>query len=467
MGQMMQRFQTSARHTVQRLFEPVDAASLAVFRIAVGALLLWEVTRFFRFGWIEQQFIEPQFHFTYFGFEWVRPLPAVGMYTLFVFLGVCAVGMLLGLYYRICTALFCAGFSYVFLIDQALYLNHFYLICLITFLLVFIPANCTWSLDAVRNRTLRCNVVPRWALSLLRVQIGIIYFYAGLAKLNNDWLRGEPMREWLAELAPGSILSTQAVAHFLSYGGVLFDLLVVPLLLWRRTRLFALAVAVAFHVGNHFLFQIGVFPWFMIAATLLFLEPGWPRRLLHFDLSARDALSQPARRRRRRTVGLIGVYLLLQSLIPLRHHLYPGNPSWTEEGHRFAWHMKLRSKQADALFFVHDGSASETFRFDAWAFLEPWQYDKMAGRPDMILQMAHFIASDFRTDSDKPISVHAEVVASLNSRPAQLLVNPNVDLASEPRSLRHASWINLLATDFDVSHRSGRSRTVVARQLTP
>lgn len=467
MGSVMQGFPTLTRDIVQRLFEPVDAASLAVFRIAVGGLLLWEVTRFFRFGWIDQQFIEPRFHFTYFGFEWVRPLPAVGMYTLFVLLGVCAVGMLLGLYYRICTALFCIGFSYVFLIDQALYLNHFYLICLITFLLVFIPANCTWSLDAGCNRTLRCNVVPRWALSLLRAQIGIVYFYAGLAKLNNDWLRGEPMREWLAELAPASILSTQAAAHFFSYGGMLFDLLVVPLLLWRRTRPFALAVAAAFHAGNHFLFQIGVFPWFMIAATLLFLEPEWPRRMLRFDPSARDAASQPARRNRRRTVGLISAYLLLQLLIPLRHHLYPGNPSWTEEGHRFAWHMKLRSKRADALFFVHDVSTGETFQFDAWAFLRPWQYDRMAGRPDMILQMAHFIASDFRGHSGRPVAVHAEVVASLNSRPAQLLVNPRVNLANEPRSLCHASWINLLTTDFDVSRLSDRSRDIAARRVTP
>jgi hypothetical protein len=219
------------------------------------------------------------------------------------------------------------------------------------------------------------------------------------------------------------------------------------LLLWRRTRAAGLAVGVAFHVSNHFLFHIGIFPWFMIAATLLFLEPDWPRRLLRRNAPGRDAFRQSVRRHHWIVAGLLGVYLLMQMLIPLRHHLYPGNPSWTEEGHRFAWHMKLRSKRADARFFVHDASTGETLEFHAWEFLEPWQYDKMASRPDMILQLAHFIESDFRGQSDKSLAVYAHVVASLNSRPPQMLIDPNVNLAAERRSLRHAYWINPLVLD--------------------
>ena len=85
---------------LHRIGRPVDGASLAVFRMAVGALMLWEMSRFFRYGWIDAQFVEPKFHFTFYGFEWIRPLPANGMYVVFGILSVAAIGVFLGLFYR-------------------------------------------------------------------------------------------------------------------------------------------------------------------------------------------------------------------------------------------------------------------------------------------------------------------------------------------------------------------------------
>ena len=260
-----------------RLFAPVDIASLACFRIVFGAIMLWEVIRYFSHGWIERYFITPTFHFTFYGFGWVQPWPGDGMYWHFFALGVLALLIMVGFLYRLSAALFFLGFTYVFLLDQARYLNHFYLVCLLSLLMVLIPAHRALSVDALARPSLRAATAPAWALWLLRAQVGLVYFYAGVAKLNGDWLRGEPIRDWLAYRTDfpiiGPLFTQEPVMWMFAYGGLLLDLLLAPLLLWRRTRWFAFALAVLFHLLNAGLFSIGIFPWLMIAATVMFFPP--------------------------------------------------------------------------------------------------------------------------------------------------------------------------------------------------
>lgn len=445
-----------------RLFEPIDIASLVHFRIAFGAIMLWEVWRYFSYGWIGRYYVEPTFHFTYFGFDWVRPWPESGMYLHFAALGVLAVCIMLGVQYRIAAALFFLGFTYVFLLEQGRYLNHFYLICLLSLLVIFVPAHRAASFDAWRRPALWSETVPAWGLWLLRAQLGIVYFYGGLAKLNEDWLRGEPLRTWFirdgyAEMEiVGPFFASEAAAYLFSYGGLLFDLLIVPLLLWRRTRMYAFAGVVAFNVLNAWLFSIGIFPWMMIAASLLFFAPDWPRRLdfgsggtaREEDPPADDPVqdwprSAPAALRpsQRLTLGLLAAYLVVQLLVPLRHLLYPSEVSWSEEGHLFSWHMKLRDKEAEARFFVTDPTANEAWEVDPHAYLTPWQLQKMSNRPDMILQFSHHLADELRGQGRERVEVRAQVMASLNGRPPQWLIDPTVDLAAQPRNLEPASWI--------------------------
>jgi len=264
-------------------FAPVDAASLAVFRLAFGGLLLWEVWKFFTNGWIARYYVDPAFHFTYYSFEWVRPWPGQWMYVHFLVLGVLAACIALGACYRLAAGLFFLGFSYVFLLEQARYLNHLYLVCLLSFLLAIVPAHRALSFDAWLRPHPDSGVVPVWALWLLRFQVAVPYVYGGIAKLNGDWLAGEPIRSWLVERsvdsALGAWLTQEWLVYSICYGGLLFDLAIVPLLLWRRTRAVALVAALAFHLTNAYLLTIGIFPWLMIAATLLFLPPDWPRRV--------------------------------------------------------------------------------------------------------------------------------------------------------------------------------------------
>ena len=431
-----------------RLFAPVDIASLACFRIAFGALMAWEVTRYFGHRWIQASYVQPTFHFKYYGFEWIEPWPGHGMYVHFAALGALALCLMIVLFYRAAAGLFFLGVSYVFLLDQAYYLNHLYLISLLSLLLVFVPAHRALSFDAWRRPALQASTAPAWALWLLRAQVGIPYFYAGLAKLNGDWLRGEPMRQWLAKGASlpviGPSLGTEW-ATFFSYGALVFDLLVVPALLFRPSRPFAFALAMVFHGLNAMLFSIGVFPWLMIAATTLFFPPEWPRR---FGVPLpRSPVTDPAwdaarlLPRQRAALAVLGGYLAVQLLFPLRHFLYPGNVNWTEEGHRFSWHMKLRDKEARALFRLRDASTGTTWEVSPRWHLTRRQAEEMASRPDMILQFAHHLAAEARRRGQARVEVRALVTATLNGRRPQALVDPEVDLAKEPRSLRPAWWI--------------------------
>lgn len=439
------------------LFSSVDSASLVYFRIAFGVIMLWEVWRYFNHNWIKRYWIDPIFNFTYYGFDWIQPWPGKGMYFHFLGMGILAILIVLGLWYRISAILFFFGFTYIFLLEKARYLNHFYLICLISFLLIFIPAHRTFSLDAWRHSNRRIDKVPAWTVWILRLQIGIPYFYGGLAKLNSDWLQGEPMRMWMANRTDfpliGSLFTEEWMVYLFSYGGLLLDLFVVPFLLWRRTRPFAFGAAVIFHLMNARLFSIGIFPWFMIAATTIFFPPDWPRRLLgqrkKVKRSRRKTQSISSRilhPKQSLTLALLGIYLSLQLLIPFRHFLYPGNVSWTEEGHRFAWHMKLRSKKSNALFKVINSSNNEVQLVSPTDFLPRWQARKMATRPDMILQFSYFLAEEMGKANNDSVEVQAEVFASLNGRNYQRLISPNVDLSQQPQTLKPANWIMPLET---------------------
>lgn len=430
------------------LWQPVDIAFLVYFRIAFGSILLWEVQRYFNHGWIQAYWMNPAFNFTYPGFGWVQPWPGNGLIWHFALLGVLALFIVLGCFYRLSTLLFFLGFTYIFLLEQARYLNHFYLICLLSFLLIGLPAHRLCSIDVLRQPKLLSQTAPAWTLWLLRFQIGVPYFYGGIAKLNGDWLRGEPMRLWLSSSTDlpliGRFFTAEWMVYLLSYSGLLLDLLIVPLLIWRQTRLIAFVFAVLFHLTNAKLFVIGIFPWFMIAATALFFPPSWPRQavavLLNIPVKASTTAIAPQRYRALITSCLL-IYVSVQCLLPLRHYLYPGNVSWTEEGHRFAWHMKLRDKQGRAEFLGRDPATQVVKSLPPEQFLASWQIRKMAGRPDMVLQFAHYLAKTVPTQGDQPLEVRARVWVSLNGRPAQLLIDPLVDLAQEQRSLRPADWI--------------------------
>ena len=448
----------------QRLNQSVDILPLVYFRVVFGFMMLIEVYRYFTFGWIERYYIEPEFLFKYFGFGWVSVLPGMGMYLHFLGLGILAVLIILGLWYRWVMPLFFLAFTYVFLVAQSTYLNHFYLICLISFVLIFLPLNRFASLDVGRQPQLQQDRVPAWTLWLLRFQIAVPYIYGGIAKINADWLRGEPMRAWLSDKTDfplmGSYFREEWVVYAFSYSGLIFDLLIVPLLLWRPTRWLAVGWAITFHMLNNQLFSIGIFPWFMLLATPLFFPDDSLRkffRKLNLGFTAvRSSNAFPSRDFMLGRVGLVFwcLFIAFNLLVPFRHFLYPGNVSWTEEGHCFAWHMKLRGKDGLTQFKLVDSDTGKAWFVDPADYLSERQQRKMRTRPGMILQFGQYLGQKWRDQGHDHIAVYANAKARLNDRPYQTLIDPKVDLMQVSLSLKSAPWI--LPLDVGANRPTGR-----------
>ncbi len=429
-------------------------------RIAFGAIVVWEVWRYAERGWIERYYLAPEVQFTYLFFPWVRAWPGDGMLVHFALLALAGALVSIGAWYRVAAWATFVLLAYVFLLEQSRYLNHVYLMCLLAFLLAVVPAQRTWSVDAWRAG--RDRPVPAWSMTIVRFQVGAMYAFAALAKLNPDWLAGMPMDRWLSsrgDLPVIGPLTRLPDAHLLfAYGGLAIDLLAVPALVWRRSRPYAFALLVAFHLANDQMFSIGVFPALAIAVTTSFFDHDWPRRALARltgrvagRVAGRSSGTRAARGRalgsaERLALAVVALFALTQLALPLRHHLYPSDVAWSEEGHRFSWRMMLRSKRGDVRFAVVSPSRG-TWLVDARDHLEPFQAGQATTRPDLILQLAHHLARHYASEGHPDVAVHAIAYVRLNGREPRMLIDPFVDLASERRTWRPAAWILPLAPD--------------------
>jgi len=450
----------------RRAFAPRDAASLGAFRMFFGLLMAVAIIRFASMGWIKALYLDPAYHFSYWGLTWIRPLGTPGTYGLFAGIGLAALGLAVGWRPRLMALVFCLLFGYVELIDKATYLNHYYFITVASLWLCILPAGKAY---AVSSRTLGPEErwVPAWSLWALRAQVGLVYFFAGIAKANSDWLwHAQPLRIWLNARSDlpfaGPFLSTSLAAYGASWAGFCFDTTAPFFLLWRRTRPYAFVCVVLFHAATSILFPIGMFPWIMIASATVFFEPDWPRRLGWFWIRMRHATRGIVSILRGRpsfttnptgavTAAIPGprlapfaglsfaargyllapaaavMLLIWQVAVPMRSHLYPGDAAWHEQGFRFSWRVMLVEKLGDVQYRVEDADGSHT-QVDPAAYLTPLQNRMMAYAPDMIRQCAVWIAEDMRRRGRRPVAVYADARVTLNGRPSRALLDPSANL---------------------------------------
>lgn len=416
------------------LSAPIDVASLALFRVLFGLVLSAAALRFVWKGWVRTQLIEPVFHFTYPYFEFVRPWPAPLMYAHFGVLIVAGLSLALGFRSRLSAAILAFGWAYVELIDRATYLNHYYLATSLLLLLACTPAGAAFSIDTRLSPERGAASMPRWVLLALRLQVAVVYVFAGLAKLNADWLlRAQPLRIWLAATSGTlpwleSWLNQPASAFIASWLGAAFDLSVVPLLLWRRTRAAAFTAAIAFHTLTGLLFPIGMFPWIMSAAVTLLLPPDWPRRWLPLVPRHRGRLTAPPRA----AAWIVALYCTLQLAVPLHHHLLVRDSVWTHEGFDFAWKIMLVEKSGSVQFIARDRVDGRSWSIPTSPYLTPLQELALARDPRLIVAFARHLAREQRARTGDDIAVFADAFASLNGRPAQRLIAADVDLTRDP-----------------------------------
>lgn len=447
----------SYRKVFSYLTEPVSIAPLVTFRIAFGLVMLFSTVRYMTLGWVDTQLIDPVLHFSYFGFDWVKPLPGKSLYLVFVLMTLSSIGIALGSFYRLSAIIFFISFTYVELIDITYYLNHYYFVSIVAFLLILVPANRRFSVDVWRNPALRADQIPRWCIGVFKLQIGIVYTYAGLAKFNYDWLfNALPLSIWLPAKTSipiiGWIFKYKFTAYLFSWFGLIFDTFIVGALLWRKTRWLAFFAVIVFHSLTGLLFQIGVFPIVMIFAVTIFFSAPFHEQILsklsgflsNWFGSLPPVDFKQSFYSHSNTVYVIPfliVFFLFQLIFPWRYLLYDGNLFWTEEGYRFSWRVMLMEKAGTATFYVQDGQDGREGSVINNQFLNPHQEKQMAMQPDLILQFAHYLRDHFRAEGMDDPKVRAEVWVTLNAKPAKLLVDPNIDLAKETDGWHAKDWV--------------------------
>jgi uncharacterized membrane protein YphA (DoxX/SURF4 family) len=381
--------------------------------------------------------------FPYAGFQWLPMLPPHGIYVVVGLMALAGVTMALGLCHRLSAAMVFLTWGYLYAVEstRTYWMSYYYLELLVTFLLIWMPAARRYSVDAWLGRKRNLPVtVPYWTIFLLRGQLLITYFYAGVAKINSDWLgQLEPVRYYLSKaramtdfapyLSPAHldllkrVLMSDTLAYLISYVGVMFDLSVGFLLLFRRTRIFGIVLMLIFHATNHFILfdDIEWFPLVGMATALIFLDPDWPERLWKWLRRPRFAkpdwgwfaaggvlfpvvgaalgwklkpdrplagIKEPIRPSRF-AAPLVSIWLVWQVLIPIRHYFIAGDSRFTWEGLSFSWRLKAEVYRSTPLTLtvedpaIISGSEAGSARID-WA---NWHGDRVIYRtltPDQI-----------------------------------------------------------------------------------
>ncbi|WP_298533288.1 HTTM domain-containing protein [uncultured Algibacter sp.] len=436
------------------LNKQTSAAPLAVFRICFGIMMCYGMMRFGYHGWIDTLYIQPKFHFSYFGFEWIKPL-GVYTYLLFIVCGLSALMVAIGFKYRLTIITFFLCFTYIELMDKTTYLNHYYFISLLSFVMIFLPANTHFSIDNIIRKTSYKNI-PRWTIDAVKLLLGIVYFYAGLAKINSDWLfRAMPLKIWLPSkydlpLIGDSLMHQEWFHYAMSWCGMLYDLAIPFLLLYKRTRLFAFFMVLFFHIFTRVLFPIGMFPFIMIVSTLIFFDSGLHKRIINgiksvfgsIGSKVNIAINENYRYTfRRPVVILFALFFIWQVLFPFRYVFYPGELFWTEEGFRFSWRVMLMEKMGISTFKIVNSETGDFFYVDNSDFLTDFQEKQMSFQPDFILEYAHYLGDHFKAQGHQNVEVYVESYVALNGRLSQPYINDKVDLYQQKESLKPKDWI--------------------------
>lgn len=429
----------------------VDIAPLASLRFIFGVVMLVSLTRFYLKGWISSIYLTPSFHFKYWGFEWVTVPSEHLLYTLFILCFITCLFVALGFLYRFSSLLFFLSFTYIQLMDKSTYLNHYYFISIISFLLILVPAHKNYSIDSLLFPSVRKEKTAQWTILIFKLQMSILYIFAGVAKINSDWLlHGQPLKIWLRGKSNipviGWIVKYKITPYLFAWSGMLYDLLIPFILIYRRTRVYGYIAVLGFHILTSIFFPgIGMFPYIMMGITLIFFPSTYhktfigflfPRQMETPNFKSKGASYQTI------IQSVLIIHFILQLYLPLRYIAYPGQLFWNEEGFRYSWRVMLIEKAGYAQFIIKDPKTLNTMEVTNSDFLTQTQEKMMSTQPDLILEYAQHLHQYYANLYDnQSLEVYANIFVTLNGRKSRRFVNQHVNLAAQKENLAHKSWI--------------------------
>ena len=398
-------------------------------------------------------YIDPSFHFTFYGFEWVTPL---GNYTylLFFICGLAAFFVAIGYKYYMSIIIFFLSFTYIELMDKTTYLNHYYFVSILSFLMIFLPSNSSYSVDSYLQKK-SFKYTPKWCVDSIKLLLFIVYFYSGLAKINKDWLfEAQPLKIWLTTgsydfpLIGSNLMQQEWFHYFMSWGGMFYDLLIPFLLIYTRTRVFGFLLVIFFHLFTVLLFPIGMFPYIMIMSSLIFFSSKTHKKILDFILKPFIDKIKSIRemkiiniQKERISLIVVSVFFIIQFLFPLRYSLYPGELFWNEQGYRFSWRVMLMEKKGYTTFKVVNKENDNSFYIMNNSFLTEFQERQMSFQPDFIIEYAHFLGNYYKNLGLNDIEIYADSYVALNGRISKRFIDPEIDLLKQKRGFKNKDWI--------------------------
>lgn len=418
----------------------VDNSPLVFFRICYGFLVFAESAGAIVTGWVDRVFIDTSYTFTFIGFEWMQALPGYGMYIYYGVMAISGICIMLGFLYRPSAFVFFVLWTGTYLMQKSSYNNHYYLLILLSAVMVLLPAHRYKSMDVRMGRVTPRLTCARICTLFFIGQLIIVYTYASINKIYPAWLAAEPISIWFKYKEDfwliGGLLQEEWLHYFVSYGGILYDGLIVWLLIMRRTRWFGFFMSVFFNLFNSVVFHIGIFPYLMIALSVLFFPP---KQVKEVFFPKKPTASVKPMMLSKTWMAVLAIYFIIQIGLPLRHYFYEGDVHWTEEGHRMSWQMMLYSKSAFVNMYVVKKATGEKEQVDLKQYLSPKQINKMSGRPDMIWQFAQYMKKVYYPED---IEVYAVGKCRLNKEKFRRLVRDDVDLASVKwERFSHSDWI--------------------------
>jgi len=434
------------------LFKHIDNTGLILWRVAFGLLITIEAFGAIATGWVRRNFIEPEFTFNFIGLDFLQPLPGNGMYFYFVLMGIFGILITIGYKYRFSMFCYALMWTCVYLMQKTSYNNHYYLMMLLCWLMVFLPANRWFSVDANRNPKLKSAGVPRWTYLVVILQVWIVYTYASIAKIYPDWLDGTVTALFMKGKSDywfiGDFLQLSWVHYSMAYVGVLFDLLIVPLLLWKRTRVVAFCISVFFHLFNSVVFQIGIFPYMSIAFALFFFSSETlqrrflPKKKIYNEGEIKVPSNKPW------LLAVFSIYFIIQMALPLRHWGFQDDVLWNEEGHRLAWRMMLRSKSGRLNIYTQEIGTSLRNNYDYRSLLTKKQTRSIRTKPDMIWQLVQRI-KQLEAEKGKDVAIYVTCQVKINGGSYFPFIDPEADLSAEEwLHFKHNEWILPAPEDY-------------------
>ncbi|XP_030623186.1 vitamin K-dependent gamma-carboxylase isoform X2 [Chanos chanos] len=467
------------------LNRPTDPASLGIFRCLFGLLMAVDITQERGLSHLDYKYLDgaPVCRFPLFNF--LKPLPLDWMYLVYLVMFFGAVGIMLGCFHRLSCLMFISTYWYVFFLDKTAWNNHSYLYGLVGFQLTLMDANRYWSIDGLRNPRKRNAHVPLWNYTILRTQIFIVYFIAGIKKLDADWVEGYSMKylahHWLFDpfkvILPVDMVSVMVIHG----GGLILDLTAGYLLFFDATRPLAFFFVSYFHCMNSQLFSIGMFSYTMLATSPLFCYPDWPRRFFGrfpwflkpiLPLSSpppqpssscvypiapsvpgeRQETSEPPKAPKLRLKHKLGaiftiVYIAEQLFLPYSHFITQGYNNWTNGLYGYSWDMMVHSRSHQHVKITYkDGVTGEVGYLNPGVFT---QSKRWKDHGDMLKQYATCLSRNLLSYNITDPEIYFDIWVSINDRFQQRIFDPRVDIVKADWSpFRPNPWLMPLLVDL-------------------